>query len=317
MQCCGQCGQTLGGATANILQGLSLDINMAFHRVSAVQAGEAVVGVRPEQGAVEAATAALAARARERATRVRLVWRYAGRAVEAAGPLLGGWGCRMPLHFCPREGCWAAEVQVHAAPVTVLGYFAAAWRSQWCARGLLGGPGAGDPLQLLAKTWRQNGLHAAAILCAQLLIGSQSAAACGICAKEAVVWHRMSELQLWLGVPGFLGSASAGRISLHAIDASDLQAMSCCQEPHHSFFPLLLLHRASYWAENDRISELLLSTAGPAARHVPVQVHRGWRVGHRLCPTGRVRTPSSVLYMPGLPTALAESHAGAGQLCVV
>ena len=78
-----------------------------------------MVGVRPERGTVEAASAALAARARERATRVRLVWRYAGRAVEAAGPLLGGWGRRVPLHFCSREGCWAAEVQVHAAPVAV------------------------------------------------------------------------------------------------------------------------------------------------------------------------------------------------------
>ena len=144
LQCCGQGGQTRGGPAADSIYGPSLDIDSPYitpflhcrrakrwwacggsienpfhHPVSAMQAGEAVVGVRAEQGAVEAATAALAARARERATRVRLVWRYAGRAVEAAGPLLGGWGCRVSLHFCPREGCWAAEVQVHAAPVTL------------------------------------------------------------------------------------------------------------------------------------------------------------------------------------------------------
>lgn len=89
-----------------------------------------MVGARPEQGAVEAATAALAARARERATRVRLVWRYAGRAVEAAGPLLGGWGCRVPLHFCPRDGCWAAEVQVNLAPITLSWMLAIAWSLQ-------------------------------------------------------------------------------------------------------------------------------------------------------------------------------------------
>ncbi|KAK9839530.1 hypothetical protein WJX81_007502 [Elliptochloris bilobata] len=76
-----------------------------------LQAGEAVVGARPEPGAVEAATAALAARARERATRVRLIWRYPGQSVEAAGPLLGGWGCRVPLQFCTCDRCWAAEVQ--------------------------------------------------------------------------------------------------------------------------------------------------------------------------------------------------------------
>ena len=71
------------------------------------------MGVRPEPGAVEAGTAALAARARERATRVRLVWRYAGRSVEATGPLLGGWGRRVPLAPCARSG-WAAEVWVRA-----------------------------------------------------------------------------------------------------------------------------------------------------------------------------------------------------------
>lgn len=81
--------------------------------LACAQAGEAVMGVRPEPGAVEAGTAALAARARERATRVRLVWRYAGRSVEAAGPLLGGWGRRVPLAPCAR-GSWAAEVWVRA-----------------------------------------------------------------------------------------------------------------------------------------------------------------------------------------------------------
>ncbi len=72
------------------------------------------MGARPEPGAVEAATAALAARERERTMRVRLIWRYAGQRVEAAGPLLGGWGCRVPLHFCPHDRCWAAEVWVCA-----------------------------------------------------------------------------------------------------------------------------------------------------------------------------------------------------------
>jgi len=56
--------------------------------LACAQAGEAVMGVRPEPGAVEAGTAALAARARERATRV-------------------------PLAPCARGG-WAAEVWVRA-----------------------------------------------------------------------------------------------------------------------------------------------------------------------------------------------------------
>jgi hypothetical protein len=88
------------------------------------------MGVRPEPGAVEAGTAALAARARERATRVRLVWRYAGRSVEATGPLLGGWGRRVPLALAraaagrPRSGCGPlprarrlARLHAHAPPL--------------------------------------------------------------------------------------------------------------------------------------------------------------------------------------------------------
>ena len=116
--------------------------DMLLASAPAVQAGEAVVGVRPEQGAVEAATAALATRARERATHVRLIWRYAGQAVEAAGPLLGGWGCRMPLRFCARDGCWAAEVQVRReAPSTRFHIAAITWAPMVVARawGLPGG----------------------------------------------------------------------------------------------------------------------------------------------------------------------------------
>ena len=180
---------------------------MPLDSASAMQAGEAVVGVRPEQGAVQAATAALAARARERATRVRLIWRYAGQAVEAAGPLLGGWGCRLPLQFCARQGCWAAEVQVRVAPVNLSGSF--------------------------AVPWKPNGLHAVAVLCASALLGGQSAGACNGCqAGEAAVLRGRLRLQVQLitgAQAGSLGSVMRELQSLLAeYQKQHLLTMSWC-----------------------------------------------------------------------------------------